>query len=59
VFNSLVAYKKDVDKYNEIITKCNPVPSIMDKIWQEGVGVDEKSRLYRDGKQGIFPSKQL
>ena len=59
VFNSLVAYKKDIDKYNEIITKCNPVPSVMDKIWQEGVGVDEKSRLYRDGKQGIFPSKQL
>lgn len=65
VFNSLVAYKKDIDKYNEIIMNFKPVPSIMDKIRQEGVGVEEKSkicdslRLHRDGMQGIFPSKQL
>jgi len=65
VFNSLVVYKNDIDKYNEIVMNFKPVPSIIDKIRQEGCGVKEKTRicdslrLHRNGMQGIFPSKQL
>ncbi|KAK1739153.1 hypothetical protein QTG54_010469 [Skeletonema marinoi] len=66
VYDSLVTYKKDIDRYNEIIEKFNPVPSTMDMIRQDQGGggalqsiICDSLRLHPDGMQGIFPSKQL
>jgi len=66
VYDSLVTYKKDIDRYNEIIEKFSPVPSTMDKIRQDHEGggalqslICDSLRLHPDGMQGIFPSKQL
>ena len=60
VFHSLVTYKKDIDKYNEIVKKFKPIPSIMDKLRRGGVEqqsaqqICEILRLHPDGMKGFF-----
>ena len=66
IYDSLTAYTKELDKYNELIRKFEPVSSIMGKI-KQGQGGDEEEqskicdslRLHPNGLKGIFPSLQL
>ena len=67
IYDSLTAYTKELDEYNELIRKFEPVSSIMDKIKQGQGGGDEEQqskicdslRLHPNGLEGIFPSLQL
>ena len=67
IYDSLTAYTKELDEYNELIRKFEPVSSIMDKIKQGQGGGDEEQqskicdslRLHPNGLEGIFPSMQL
>jgi hypothetical protein len=63
IHGSLTAYTKDLDKYNELIKKFEPVSSIMNKIKQgdeeEQSKICDSLRLHSNGMKGIFPSLQL
>jgi hypothetical protein len=60
VFDSLAAYEKELDNYNQIIAYFDPVGNLMEKIrHNKGDGACDALRLHPDGLQGIFQSKQL
>ncbi len=63
IHGSLTAYTKELDKYNELIKKFEPVSSIMEKIKQgdeeEQSKICDSLRLHPIGLEGIFPSLQL
>ncbi|KAL7448511.1 hypothetical protein ACHAWC_000685 [Mediolabrus comicus] len=63
IHGSLTAYTKELDKYNELIKKFEPVSSIMNKIKQgdeeEQSKICDSLRLHPNGMKGIFPSLQF
>ena len=62
VWDSLDTYKKDLDRYNEIVEQFEPVASTMNKLRggdAEQSQICDSLRLHPDGTEGIFRRKQL
>lgn len=62
VSNSLATYKRDIDRYNEIIENFKPVANTMDKMRQVGTEqsqICDSLRIHPNGMEAIFPSDQL